>query len=103
MRTEQPDLFDRPPRRPHYPAVPGHRGVDTQVAAAKRVDLHAPTARQRVLEHLIACGGASREEVATAIGMKLQSVCGRMRELVLDGKVIDSGIRREGRAVMRAK
>jgi hypothetical protein len=108
MRDERaPDLFSyRPPRpRRRYPDSPGHRGVATQVAAAKRVAPRANSMRGRILAHLIEKGehGATREEIAAALDMKLQTVCGRVRELAIDDKIYEAGKIRNCCQVMVAR
>lgn len=49
-----------------------------------------PTARAKVFQAVADCGdrGATREEIAELTGMKLSSVCGRVKEL-LDAAEID--------------
>jgi hypothetical protein len=103
--TSQFDLFGRqrlPP--PRYPDTPGHRGGRTQRAAVAGIAPRVKTTRERVLDHIRACGavGATRPEIAAALDIKLQTVCGRVRELSLAGAIKDSGHDRAGCAAMVA-
>ena len=93
-----------------FGVAPYAKGSDTSEAAARHIEPVAETLGWYVL----ACVrsrmsyGATRDEVAEAMTMKLQTVCARMRDLVLSGLVVDSGRRRKtdtGRlaAVMVAK
>lgn len=96
MLPGQRDLFE------HYPA---HRGVSTQIAAADKITPIAGAMRKRVFEHITTCGpqGATRPEIAAALNMKLQTVCGRVRELVLDGRCEDTEETRDACKVVRCK
>jgi hypothetical protein len=92
-----------------YPDTPGHRGGDTQIAAAKKIEEHLGRLQKIVLEHIAACGdhGATREEIANTLRLpngeliKLQTVCARVRELELLGHIIATDERRDGRKVMK--
>lgn len=104
--TGQPDLFGHPgrektPRMP-YRASPGHRGVFTQVAAAEKIAPVQGRLHRMIVEHLLRKGaeGATRLEMSVAIPMKLQTVCARVRELVLAGELKDTDATRGGGRVV---
>lgn len=83
-----------------YPDTPGHRGVFTQVAAAETIKPCTGRLHKMILAHLIK-GGATRQEIADDLGLKLQTVCGRVRELVLAGSIKDTDdVRNGGRVVV---
>lgn len=82
----------------------------TSIAAAEAIREMAPTLRGKVYQAIAGRGqlGATREELAADLEMRLATVCGRCRELVEMGLVYDSGATRatsSGRAavVLRAK
>lgn len=82
----------------------------TSIAAAEAIREMAPTIRGKVYEEIARCGqlGATREELAERLDLRVATVCGRCRELVEMGLIYDSGTTRptsSGRAavVMRAK
>ena len=98
---DQLKLFVPPPGPDPYGTarrlIPApHNRTDTSEQAAKKVRQHGPTMRQRVLNHLAAQAGrgATIEEVSTDLGMRLQTVCGRVSELRKLGLIEDSGKRR---------
>lgn len=96
---KQSDLFNHaPPAR--YPDVPGHRGVDTQIAAAEKIKPCKSRLHKLILAHLNE-RDATRQEIADALGLKLQTVCGRVRELVLAGELTDTETTRGGGKVVR--
>lgn len=54
-----------------------------------------PSQRQRVLEYIESRKrGATRDEIANALGLPLASVCGRVNELVKSGAVVETDKRR---------
>lgn len=82
----------------------------TSIAAAEAIREMAPTLRGKVYQAIANRGpeGATREELAAELELRLATVCGRCRELTQMGLVYDSGTTRQtssGRAavVMRAK
>jgi len=83
------------------PAAPGSR---TSEAAAVRVTRRAPTMREHVRLYLVSRGdyGATRQEIADALGMRLQSVCGRVAELLERTQAVATERRRESREVLIA-
>jgi hypothetical protein len=68
---------------------PQHNGSQTSRAAAERVEGKAPTLRLRVLGYLQQqhITGATHEEIATALQMRLDSVKARVHELGISGHV----------------
>ena len=81
---------------PIYPNAPGHRDVDTSVAAAEAI---APTLGrlQRIVFHAIRDAGEyglTTHELAARLDMGRDSVQPRTSELRRLGKIMDSGRRR---------
>lgn len=89
------------PSQQHPPAVP----VRTSIAAAQAIADMAPTLRGKVYAYLAGRRdqGATRQEISDGLGMKLQTVCGRVGELKEQGLVWEGKDAREGRRVIRAK
>jgi len=82
-----------------YPDTPGHRGVFTQIKAAEAIKPCTGRLHKLILSHLTK-GGATRQEISDDLGLKLQTVCGRVRELVLAGSLKDTdSVRNGGRVV----
>ncbi len=79
---------------------PSVRGSDTSRAAAESMTTSAPTLRTKVLRLIIAAGprGLTDDEIEVVTGMRHQTASARRRELVLGGKVQDSGGRRRTRS-----
>lgn len=92
----QLDLFADP-----RPPLPPHNWSDTSRRAAHAIRNRAPSMKLRVLKHIAACGahGATIDEIAAALEMLTQTVCGRVGELARpeDGPalIVDSGQRRD--------
>ena len=95
----------RPPDAdPPGAPMPAHNRTETSKAAAKRVRRHAESMNQRILTHLRQNpGGRTRHEIAEDLGMKLQSVCGRVAWLLEEQQVKEPGNKREGRRVVVAR
>lgn len=99
VRNQHPDdmplAVTQPLRAPFR-----HSAPRTSREAAVRIQSISPSARQRVLEHLVEQGrrGSTDEEAELALGIKPQSYTPRRRELVKLGIVIDSGERRKTEA-----
>jgi hypothetical protein len=98
--------FDLPRWQGGPPAVRSR----TSIAAAEAMREIAPTKRGEVYAWLAKRGaaGATREEIAEGLGMRLSSVCGRCRELVEMDLIYDTGTTRPGSSgreavVVRAK
>jgi len=95
-------LFAEPAKRYRVPpAAPGSR---TSEAAAVKITRRAPTMREHVRLYLVSRGeyGATRQEIADALGMRLQSVCGRVAELLERKQAVATERRRESREVLIA-
>jgi hypothetical protein len=77
--------------------LPGHRGIDTSVAAAAFIAPHVPRLRARVLEAIRAAGefGRTSDELAAELGMDRGSVQPRTSGLRDDRLIGDSGRRRK--------
>jgi predicted transcriptional regulator len=74
----------------------------TSIAAAEAIRDMAPTMRGKVFGYLCgAANGATRQEIADGLGMRLQTVCGRVGELKKMGLIWDGDETREGRKVLR--
>lgn len=76
--------------------LPYKRDSETSRAAAEQSRPKAPSYRAACLGFVYgrARAGATNEEVATALGMKIQTVCPRMKELRETGQLVDSAMRR---------
>ena len=81
--------WQQPPPEPAYPLFtpPANRSATSQ-AAAVAIAPYAPCQRERILVALHAAGdhGATNEELAGQLGIRLSSVAARRRELVIAGK-----------------
>lgn len=93
--TDEPDLFGFTPA-PQYPDAPGHRGVDTSIAAA--ADIAPKLGRlQRLAEETIRAAGPAgltADELADSVELPRWTMQPRTTELRLKGLVVDSGLRR---------
>lgn len=79
-----------------YPHVPGHRGVDTSVAAAQSIAPHVSQIAQNI-ENLIRSRGeygSTYSEVMASLGLGAPTVSARLRELVLHNRITASDLRR---------
>jgi hypothetical protein len=101
MADEQRQLsfLDARPYRP--PAVP----VRTSIAAAEAIAEAAPTLRGKVYTFLAGRRreGATRQEIADGLQMRLQTVCGRVNELLGQNLVWQGDETRDGRKVVRVR
>lgn len=92
--SDFPDLFDF--HQPDYPDTPGHRGVDTSIAAA--ADIAPKLGRLQLLaeEAIRAAGrhGLTADELAARLSLDRWSIQPRTTELKCKGLVVDSGMRR---------
>lgn len=75
----------------------GHRGVDTSIAAAKAINQSLPRLQRAVLAVIRDAGsrGATGDEIAQALGWERFRVRPRTSELRRDGRIVDSGARRD--------
>lgn len=79
-----------------YPDAPGHRGVDTSVAAAEKLADVAGPMRRMVYRAVHEAGavGLTTDEIAAALHMPRYSVQPRTTELKHARRIFDSGRRR---------
>ena len=93
--NDAPDLFGFE-AEPAYPDSPGHRGIDTSIAAA--ADLAPKLGRlQRMAEDAIRASGhrgLTADELAAHLNLDRWSIQPRTTELRRKGLVVDSGMRR---------
>ena len=79
-----------------YPDEPGHRGVDTSIAAASALAAHLGRP-QRMAKVAIADAGSrglTADELAARLDMSRWSIQPRTSELRRKGVILDSGQRR---------
>ena len=86
------DLFDYEPP-PTYPDRPGYSNQTTSKAAAESVEKDMGRLQQRIFDHIKAQPSTARE-VENALNLRCQTVTARIRELVLNGRLEDSGEKR---------
>jgi hypothetical protein len=79
---------------------PFERSSPTSREAALSVVVLAVQVRQRVYDYVCLQGayGATSDEVEAALGIVHQSASARIRELVLDGALVENGERRRTRS-----
>jgi hypothetical protein len=79
-----------------YPQSPGHRGVDTSIAAAASIKPHVSRIAQDILDHLKTCGthGATYTELMAAMGLGAPTMSARLRELALKNCIRPTECRR---------
>lgn len=79
-----------------YPDSPGHRGVDTSIAAAEMMAGIAGPLRRMVYRVVHEAGprGLTTDEIAATLRMPRYSVQPRTTELKYDRRIRDSGRRR---------
>ena len=87
-----------------YPAEPGHRGVDTSIAAADAIGAVAGPLRGLVYKAVFTAGayGLTTDEIATALKLPRYSVQPRTTELRHARRIHDSGKRRPNASGCRA-
>lgn len=93
------DLFsyEAPPDPPKYPQSPGFvRGSDTSEAAAKSLNPKTLSELEARICRYVAAHfhGVTSEEIQIALGLTHQNCSARTTELVLKGRLVDSGERR---------
>jgi hypothetical protein len=94
--TGQPNLWD-PPAAPRKRRR--HRTATTSSDALDRVRPVRPRVRQIVLDTVRGYGPMTRHEIADATGISLQSVCGRVAELMSSGEIREQVV--AGRKIVR--
>lgn len=78
-----------------YPDVPGHRGVDTSIAAAEFIKPHVSQIAQRIEDYIAGQpNGATYTEVMEGTGIKAPTVSARMRELAMKYRIVKTDTRR---------
>lgn len=92
--SDFPDLFDF--EQSDYPDTPGHRGVDTSIAAAADIALKLGRLQLLAEEAIRAAGyhGLTADELAARLSLDRWSIQPRTTELKRKGLVVDSGMRR---------
>lgn len=93
---EQTSIYDGNP--------PSIASSDTSVAAAQSVKQFTPKTRNKVelAIRMNSSYGMTDDEIEDYLGMRHQSASARRRELVLMGRVVDSGRRRTTRSGRKA-
>lgn len=93
MASEQFDLF-------RYPKSPGYSDPDTSRKAAESIAPSAAIMREMVFKIIKRAGehGMTCDELEVILRMKHQTCSARCRELVLAGRVRDTGRRRPTRS-----
>lgn len=83
-----------------YPNKPGHRGIDTSIAAAEAFAPHLAYCQHVVHQVVEEAGayGAIGDEIAEKLGWDRYAVRPRTSELKKKGLIVDSGRRRPGRS-----
>jgi len=81
---------------PRYPDVPGHRGVDTSIDAARSIEISASRLQRIALRAIRAAGarGLTTNELAARVRIDRDSIQPRTSELRECGLIRDSGGRR---------
>jgi len=77
-----------------YPSTPGHRGVDTSIAAANALAPRLGRLQQLALETIRDAGGLTSDELAGRLGVERWAMRPRTAELRKLGLIIDTGQRR---------
>jgi len=80
-----------------YGGRPPHERDSTSEQAADEIAPTALVLRERVFRFIAAAGsmGATDDEIELALGMRHQTASARRRELVLKGRIVDSGTLRK--------
>ena len=70
-----------------------HQTAETSSAAFRSVASKSSDRKTAIENHLLmaGCDGLTRHELASRMGILLSSVCGLVRQLVLDGTAVESG------------
>ena len=79
-----------------YPAEPGHRGVDTSIAAARSIEIAVSHLQRIALRAIRAAGarGLTTHELAEVVGIHRDAIQPRTSELRERGLIRDGGGRR---------
>jgi hypothetical protein len=83
------------------PAPPPHNGTETSKAAAKKVAPHVSAMRAQVYDAICVAGpaGVTRSDIASATGIKKDTVNARCSELLTRGLVKQVG-KRDGEGLL---
>lgn len=83
-------------QRSFFDEPPPHNGTPTSIAAADSITESADTLRARVLAYVVSRGamGATREEIEVGTGIGGNTVRPRVRELIRDLRLVESGLMR---------
>lgn len=83
-----------------YPFQPGFvDGSDTSQQAAESMGAKAPSLRDDILGHFVkSSNGFTCDEIEELFEIKHQTASARIRELVMFGKLVDTGERRKTRS-----
>lgn len=75
--------------------LPHHADIPTSRAQAERLTRQYPHQRERILAYLNELGtsGATRAEIASALAIKIQSVCPMVFRLIHDEKLVEETAR----------
>ena len=97
------DLFGNP-EPIEYPDTPGHRGVETSIAAAEAIAPKLGRLQRMVFDAVASAGpfGLTADECADRLELDRWSIQPRTSELRLKGKIVDSGLRRCNSSKKRA-
>lgn len=81
----------------HYPDMPGHRGVQTSLEAARSIDIAASRLQRIALQAIRAAGarGLTTHELAERVRIHRDALQPRTTELRQRGLIRDSGGRRQ--------
>lgn len=91
----QGDLFDYT-AAPKYPEAAGHRGVDTSIEAADKVDRGGKKeAHELIATYLAHSCGSTGSELAEQLGMPILYIRPRLTEMQALYRIEDSGQRRK--------
>lgn len=95
MTEYQPDMFGLKDA-PVYPNAPGHRGIETSIAAAEAVAPKLGRLQKMAANAIALAGppGLTADELADRVGLDRWSIQPRTSELKRLGVIVDSGIRR---------
>jgi len=89
---------------PIYPHAPGHRGVDTSIAAAADIAPNLGRLQQLAYAAIKAADfvGLTADELAAQLNVDRYTIQPRTSELKLRGMIRDSGLRRKNASGKRA-
>jgi hypothetical protein len=89
---------------PKYPNMPGHRGVETSIAAATAVAGKLGRLQKLTLDTIKTAGfhGCTTDEAANALAIDRGTIQPRTSELKLRGLIVDSSQRRRNANGKRA-